>query len=242
MPRSSFSAGSRIVDHMTHRARILVAIFVGLAQESFGQARVVSAPAEPSLLNLTGSWARASSLGDLREMRTRSDDLELRVWRGFGASETRAVALRRTDGHWSASLARVIRCEIQIPRSVGDTAKAATMRLYVAEARRNCGASVVDVSAGSQIIAADTLVVQALDVQESEIDAVWKDVLGAGALELPGRVKRDRPIDEGLIYLVELRRGNDYRAAEIEHVERPEVKADSQVQRVYAVVRRLVPR
>ena len=242
MPRSSFSDGSRIVDPMTHHVRILLAIFVLFSRESFGQARVVSAPAEPSLLNLTGSWARASSLGDLREMRTRSDHLELRVWRGFGASETRAVVLRRADGHWSASLARVIRCEIQIPRSVGDTAKAATMRQYVAEARRNCGASVVDVSAGSQIIAADTLVVQTLDVQESEIDAVWKEVLDAGALELPGRVKRDRAIDEGLTYLVEVRRGNDYRGAEIEHLERPEVKADSQVQRVYAAVQRLLPR
>jgi hypothetical protein len=124
----------------------VVGTIVLFARPSFGQARVVSAPSEPSLLNLTTSWSRASSLGDLRELRTRSDHLELRVWRGYGASETRAVVLRYTDGHWSASLARVIRCEIQIPRSVGDTAKAATMRLYVAEARRNCGTSVVDVS------------------------------------------------------------------------------------------------
>jgi hypothetical protein len=164
------------------------------------------------------------------------------VWRGYGASETRAVVLRHADGHWSASLARVIRCEIQIPRSVGDTAKAATMRQYVAEARRNCGTSVVDVSAGSQIIAADTLVVQPLDVPELEIDAAWKEALNAGALELPGRVKRSRTIDEGMTYLIELRRGNEYRAAEIEHLERPEVKADSQVQRIYATILRLVPR
>jgi hypothetical protein len=227
---------------MTHRIRAAVVIMVLSSRPSFGQARVVSAPPEPSLLNLTTGWARASILGDLRELRTQSDHRELRVWRGYGATETRAVVLRHAGGHWSASLARVIRCEIQIPRSVGDTAKAATMRLYVAEARRNCGTSVVDVSAGSQIIAADTLVVQPLDVSELEIDAVWKDALGAGALELPGRVKRDRAVDEGMTYLVELRRGNEYRAAEIEHLERPATKADSQVKQIYMAVQRLVPR
>jgi hypothetical protein len=227
---------------MTQLVRGVVAIIVLYAQPSFGQARVASAPPEPSLLNLTSSWARASALGDLRELRTSSDHLELRVWRGYGATETRAVVLRRADGHWSASLARVIRCEIQIPRSVGDTAKAATMRHYVAEARRHCGTSVTDASAGSQIIAADTLVVQRLDVPELEIDVVWKDALTAGALELPGRVKRDRTIDEGLTYVIELRRGNEYRAAEIEHLEQSEVKADAQVKQIYAAVQRLVPR
>jgi hypothetical protein len=227
---------------MTHPNFLVVALIVLLAQPGFGQARVVSAPAEPSLLNLTSAWARASVLGDLREMRTRSDHLELRVWRGYGPSETQSVVLRRTEGRWSASLARVIRCEIQIPKSVGDTASRATMRGYAAEARRGCGASVVDVSAGSQIIATDTLVVQQLDLPEAEIDSAWKAAERAGVLNLPGRVKRSSIVDEGLTYLIELRRGDEYRVAEIEHLERPEVKADSQVKEVYAAVRRLLPR
>src|SRR4029077_2725446 len=92
------------------------------------QARVASAPSEPSLLNLTSSWGRASTLGDLLELRMNSDDIELRVWHGFGTSETQSTILRRTQGHWSASFARVIRCELQIPGSVGDTASSRTMR------------------------------------------------------------------------------------------------------------------
>ena len=139
---------------MTHPHLLVVATIALFSRPSFGQVRVVSAPTEPSLLNLTTAWSRASALGDLRELRTRSDHLELRVWRGFGLAETQAVVLRRMDGHWSASLARVIRCEIQIPRSVGDTASRATMRGYVDEARRRCGTSVVDVRAGTQIITA----------------------------------------------------------------------------------------
>jgi hypothetical protein len=226
---------------MMHSKLLAVAILVS-TRPTFGQARVVSAPAEPSLLNLTTGWSRASTLGDLREVRTRSDYTELRVWHGFGPAETQAVVLRRTEGHWSASLARVIRCEIQIPKSVGDTASQATMRHYVAEARRHCGVSVVDVSAGARLITTDTLIVQHLDVSESAIETAWNDAQSAGVLQLPGRVKRNRPTDESTTYVIELRRGNEYRASEIEDLERPEMEVDTQVEQIYTAVRRLLPR
>jgi hypothetical protein len=108
--------------HTNYGRAIATAAIVLLPRAGFGQARVVSAPAEPSLLNLTTSWSRASTLGDLRALKTASDYIDLRVWRGFGPSETQAIVLRRVDAHWSALFARVIRCEIQIPTSVGDTA------------------------------------------------------------------------------------------------------------------------
>jgi hypothetical protein len=115
------------------------------------------------------------------------------------------------------------------------------MRHYVAEARRKCGTSVTDVGAGARIITTDTLVVQQLDVPEAEIEAAWKDALSAGVAQLPGRVKRSWTMDDGITYVIELRRGDEYRAAEIEHLERPEVEADAQVKQVYAAVRRLLP-
>ena len=227
---------------MTQRNLLAVAVIVLCSRPGFGQAKVVSVPAEPSLLNLTTSWSRASTLGDLRELRTGSDHIELRVWRGYGPSETQAVVLRRADGHWSASLARVIRCEIQIPTSVGDTASQATMRRYAAEARTKCGVSIANAGPGARIIATDTLLVQPLAVPEPDIEAVWKEALSAGVHQLPARVKRNRTMDDSVTYLIELRRGNEYRVAEIEDLERPEVEADTQVKQVYAAVRRLLQR
>ena len=57
-------------------ARHLIIVgLVLLARPVFGQARVVSVPPEPSLLNITTGWARASSLGPLRELRVPSDYL-----------------------------------------------------------------------------------------------------------------------------------------------------------------------
>ena len=186
MPQDCAAPRAALYFGMTYRNLLAVAVIVLFSRPVFGQAKVVSVPTEPSLLNLTTSWSRASTLGDLREMKTRSDHIELRVWRGYGSAETQAIVLRRADGHWSASFARVIRCEIQIPTSVGDTASATTVRGYVAEARRRCGTSLTDVGAGARIIAADTLVVQQLEVPEPEIEMVWKDALSAGMLQLPG--------------------------------------------------------
>ena len=165
-------------------------------------ARVVSAPSEPSLLNLTSSWARASTLGDLLEQRAGGDYLELRVWHGFGEPETQATILRRVQGHWSASIARVIRCELQIPVTVGDTASATTMRRFIAEARRNCGISVVNVAPGARLLTTDTLFVQPIDVTERDIEAAWKDAERAGVLQLPGRVKRSSPRMDGLTFVI----------------------------------------
>ena len=100
----------------------VVALVAG-AHAGYAQARVLSAPPEPSLLNITRQWSRASSLGDLRELRTAPDYRELRIWLGFGlTTETQGFIVRRTTGHWSAFFARVMRCEIEIPRTVGDTA------------------------------------------------------------------------------------------------------------------------
>jgi hypothetical protein len=211
-----------------------------LAGQASAQARVASSPAEPSLLNLTAGWARASSIGDLRELRVNGDHLELRVWHGYSQAETQATVVRRVDGHWSASLARVIRCEIRISREAADTASRATMRGFVAEARRNCGRSVVDATPGSRLIASDTLFVQPILVPETGIQAAWDAARDAGVLELPPRVKHDRERDDGLSFLIELRQGNTYRATELGDVDPPQTKDDERVKQIYSAVRRLL--
>jgi hypothetical protein len=221
---------------------VVAALVVACSRIAFAQARVVSAPSEPSLLNLTRNWSRASALGDLRELKTPSGYLELRVWYGFGPMETDAVVLRRTGETWSAFHARVMRCELQIPQPVAETASRTTMQRYVAEARRNCGTAISDVGAGARIITADTLIVAQLDVRETAIEEAWNDAFSAGAFQLPARVKHSRTTLDGVTYVIEARRGNEYRAAEIEDVDPPEVEADRQVKRIYDAMQRLLPR
>ena len=205
------------------------------------QARVVSEPSPPSLLPLARGWSRASSLGDLREAKTGSNHLELRVWAGFDTSTTQAIVVRRAGGRWSALVARVLRCEMQIPLAVGDTASPRTMQSFVAEARRHCGTPITNLSAGARIITADTVVVAQLAVPDSVIEQAWNAATQTGVLELPGRVSHSSPGD-GLSYLLEVRRGSEYRASEIERVDPPETEADRQVKRVWAALAALLQR
>jgi len=207
------------------------------SQNGLAQARVLSAPPEPSLLNITRQWSRASSLGDLRELRTEPDHRELRVWLGFGlTTETQGVILRRANGRWSGFFARVMRCEIQIPRAVGDTASRATMERYNAEARKRCGTTVADVSPGSQVVTTDTLLVAPLNLPDSTIQAAWTDAERAGVSRLPPRVAHSANVDDAAVFVVELRNGNDYRASTIEQLEHPETEADQQVKDIYAAL------
>ena len=223
--------------------RTALALVVLLSQAGVAQARVVSEPPEPSLLNITRQWSRASSLGDLRELRAGPGYLELRVWDGYALTGgTQAVVLRRSNGHWMAFLARVLRCETQVPPAVWDTASRATVQRYTTEARRHCGSALVGVSAGARILVTDSLDVERLSVSEAMIEDSWTAAVRAGAFELPGRVARDRAIDDAFTYVIEIRRGDDYRASAIEHVDGPETAADQQVKDVYtAVIRVLNP-
>jgi len=218
-----------------------VLALVLVSHAGLAQARVVSAPPEPSLLNIIGQWSRASILGDLRELGTGSDYRELRVWSGFTlTSGAQAVILRRANGLWSAFLARIMRCEIQIPRVVGETASRATMQHYNEQARRQCGTRVEDVGPGAQIITTDSLFVAPLTVPESTIVGAWTAAERAGVLQLPPRVERDRAMDDPFMYVVELRIGRDYRASTIEHLAQPEASADQQVKDIYAAVNRVL--
>jgi len=226
-----------MINHLRF-ALVLVALF---SSTGGAQARVVSAPPEPSLLNLTGGWGRASSLGDLTELKATSEHIELRVWGGFGSGATQGVVLRRASGHWSAFLARVRRCELQIPIAVGDTASRATMQGYVAQARRQCGTPLSDVGAGVRIITTDTLAVAQLDVPDSLIERAWTSAVRAGVAQLPASVKRAGATSSDFTYVIELRRGGEYRASQIEHMDRPETEADRQVEAVYAAINGVLP-
>jgi hypothetical protein len=219
---------------------ILIAQAAAVAASA--QARVVSAPPEPSLLNITRQWESASTLGDLRALHVGRGYLELRVWSGYALTGgTQAVVLRRADGHWSAYLARVLRCEIQVPRADFDTASRSTVQRYIVEARRHCGTTVADVNPGSRLLATDSLIVEPIPAAESTIENAWNAAETAGAADLPPTLPRDSTMDDAFMYVVELRRGDEYRASAIARVDRSDTKADRAMLAVYAAVNRLLP-
>jgi hypothetical protein len=115
------------------------------------------------------------------------------------------------------------------------------MQRFFADARRQCGTPLANVGAGAHIITADSLVVDRLDLPDSIVESAWTAAVRAGVSELPGSIERDQAIDDPFVYVVELRRGGDYRASVIEHLERGETGADRQIKDVYAAVSRVLP-
>jgi hypothetical protein len=109
----------------------------------------------------------------------------------------------------------------------------------MAEARKTC-TSPVDVSPGGRIITADTLVVEQLGASGSDVESAWQAAVAAGLFQLPGRVTRSSTASDGFTYVVEVRRGDEYRASEIAHIDRAETVAEAQVKGVYAAVSRIL--
>ncbi|HVE79911.1 MAG TPA: hypothetical protein VNA89_13680 [Gemmatimonadaceae bacterium] len=197
------------------------------------QARRVTAPAGNYLLDLTRGWARASPLGDLQGRRMGSGDVELRFWSGYGSAGTHALVLRKTFAGWAAWRAAVHYCELVLPHGVGDTLTRASVQRYQAEARRRCG----EPRQGSSgvVITADTLEVLPLEAGV-DLAVLWEELEGAGLLRLPPQVARERDGGEEHTYVVEVRRGDEYRASVIGRVAPPQTDADRRVQRIDALL------
>jgi hypothetical protein len=56
------------------------------------QVRTESAPVDDYVLRITQMWGRESALGDARALTLAPDDVELRVWGGYGLTGAPAVS------------------------------------------------------------------------------------------------------------------------------------------------------
>jgi hypothetical protein len=224
----------------TRRACILVASLALAASSARAQATSISAPDDDYLLRITQEWAAASPLGSLPAKAMAPDDVELRVWGGYGLTGTSGVILRRVSGRWQSWRARVVDCKLTVSIPIGDTASAATESLFVARAHKHCGSSIGDTQGAAHLYDADTLAVESAIASKPE--ETWQHVIAAGVLNLPPRVPRKWMMVDGFTYVIEVRRGDAYRASVIEALETAEVDADRVARIVYErVVRGVGP-
>ena len=211
----------------------IVALLLLAPRASQPQATVVSAPANDFLLRIARDWARSSPLGDLRERAFAPSDLEVRAWKGYGITQTVGIVVRRESGIWRSWFAAVETCSTTVPISVGDTASPPTRARFQREARANCAASMDNVGHGGRVFSVDTLTLIPMEATARVFEDTWNAATSAGLLALPPDVPRKTMVLDSVAYVVEVRRGNEYRASIIGHVSPPEVEADAQVQRVF---------
>ena len=222
------------------RGMLLALLLLLPASHAAAQATSISAPPGNYLVEVTQRWAAHSPLGTLVDRRMSSGDVELRVWGGYGLTQTTGVIMRRTAGRWQAWRAEAVPCSYAVPIPVGDTASPATESLFVRRAHEHCGASLDSTAYGETVYSADTLAVT--EVPAENLEAVWRSTVAAGVRKLPPRVPRKWMMLDGFTYVIELREGGSYHASAIEALETPEVEADRQARAIYEIVQRAIPR
>jgi hypothetical protein len=229
------SLGRRTGAQLSRKGLIAVLLLVSSPSAAKAQATHLMVPARNTLLRFTQGWGRESALGDLTMVPMAATDLEVRFWGGYGLVGTSAVVLRRTGGVWQAWRAEVQPCPVRLPISIGDTITAPALAPYREQARATCGDRSRDTLSAAAVFMADTVGLYPLD--EGDYEAFWQELKSEGILELPPKVRRSWMMLDGHTYVVEVRRGNDYRASVIEHTT-PETRADTVMQRLAALIQR----
>jgi hypothetical protein len=183
------------------------------------------------LVRITQRWGAASPIDALPTRAMGADDVELRVWGGYGLGGPFGVILRRTDRRWHAWRARVVTCVINASAFSQDVNSPPTDSMLLAEARRGCPRSV---AGGGTYYSKDTLALEVADARNA--GTVWEQAFRAGVFELPPRVPHERLMVDGFAIVIEVRRGDSYRASKFQAVRPPEVAADSVARQVYRTV------
>ena len=220
-------------------SRTLIAVVAIAVGATSGHAQRDTLTDSPDyIVEITESWGkRDTRLGDLRTKRMGPDDIELRFWGGYGLAGERGIILRRVKGRWSASRVDVRRCVVYLPIPVADTLSETSQLRYEVQARRECDKPEPRIEGGVSAISSDTLDV--IDVRPRvRLDHVWQELTDAGVTTLPPYVKRSWIMTDGHTYVAQLRVGRDYRVSWIEHVPKPEVQADRDVQKINAILAR----
>jgi hypothetical protein len=213
---------------------ILILLFP--STQLWAQATHLTTPRRDYLLSITQAWGRESSLGDLTATPMDAEDVELRFWQGYGLAGTWGLILRRRHGTWAGWRAAIQRCRITVPIPVGDTLSPAGREVYRQRARAVCVDRARDSLSAGWVITADTVALYPLS-GVAEYEAFWQTLKSGGLLELPPRVPRTWMMVDGHTFVIEVRRGGDYRGSVIEHAGKPEVRADTVVQSLGSLVR-----
>ena len=218
--------------HRLKFARVAVFALLGALLASTSLAQHYSEPNENYLHEIVQEWAGKTSQGNLRTTRLAENDLELRIWAGFGLVGTTGAILRRRDGEWSASrifveryfagaTEEIARREGLLPPCIVESMRS---RCTV-QATESVDGDVLDYD----LQCAETDPVTMEEAQRS-LGELWDDIKRLGVLELPPTIERDWVMLDGHSYVIEVRAGEAYRATVVEHAHDTDV--DKQIHQI----------
>jgi hypothetical protein len=220
---------------------LVVSSLVLGTMDARAQAVADTAEVKNYLLYVTNKWGRESALEDLRHRAMDGDDVELRVWGGYGLGGTSGVIIRREKGQWRAWLAVVVECVKAVPSKIADTASERTIAGYHAAARKECGVDQSHTPLPANVYQVDTLTITAISTGPA-IERAWKAALENGVLTLPDEWPPDVMMVDGFTYVIEVRQGTRYRASDVKELgDRDTSDVTRRVRAIYAAATGLLP-
>lgn len=200
---------------------ILLVLFPFLA---FSQAaKIISEPENNHILNVTREWSKLVEIRDLRMKKFGEDDIEIRLWVGYGLGRTTAGIISRTNGDWKFISLNVDEYQISASDSLAkadgnlppDILGKMGGRCTIGIARHMGSGKKAGIVVGTTYNLDCPHIYQRVDQDSSRLNQLWENLKEAGILDLP-------PDDnilmlDGQTYLIELRHGLNYRASIFRH-------------------------
>ena len=193
-------------------------------------AEIESEPPADYLVQVTRQWAERSPLADLRTKPFGSDEIELRVWGGYGLFGTRGAVLQRAGGEW-----RGFTVWIDQHRAAGTDSLAAALGALppcvVGPMSSRCVVGEVGYKNDGVLYDLDCPRVADMNRLPEAYAGLWDGLVEAGVLTLPPTSERNVFGLDGHSYVVEVRVGVRYRASSFWHSE-PEEESERAVQEI----------
>jgi hypothetical protein len=197
-----------------------------------GQGVLVYQPKDNYLLEVTQKWDSARSvLGDLRKKQMESDNIELRLWDGYGLFGTRGIILKRMSGKWTVQRVNIKTCAVYYPDSLkGIVPK---KKFFAGVTTKDCNGDKFDVGISLQV---DTALVSKPLKVTANLNRLWNTLVENGLLDLPTNVKHSWIMLDGRTFVVEVRVGNFYKASVLAYLKNPKLKAYKTIKNIVRIL------
>lgn len=206
---------------------ILLLYLQGCNQEQL----VPGFPKNNYLLEVSQNWGVNSDFGSLPKKNIGENDLELRIWSGFGIRGDYGAIINRTNGNWKAYSIEVRTCEVlSHKKEVSDSLKRLVTVDKSLTEQINC-----NIESEEDLVNEIWQFTDSLFVAEIQTNAnfknLWKKIKDEGVLSLPSEVERTNFGIDGHSYVLELKIGETYHAYVVENAQ-PQYESDEQVRQI----------
>lgn len=183
--------------------------------------------AESSKESAVTDWSLKAGLSDLKNIEMKNEDIELRIWSGFGILGNHAVIIRRINGSWESTLVTIQYY------NAGATEEIAKIEGYLSPCIVESMSSrcLIHSTKGDDNkpyeYSLECPYLEPTYAGQKSYIKLWEQLVNMKLLSLPKRIYPNLKTTDGSVviirdghhYVIELRRGSYYQLTEVGHID-----------------------